>query len=177
MKDNKPLYEKVSIWITIIASICAILGISIFGDKSLFKNNNTDETSIDFENNEIEMGDQSAIIIGDNNTFNYGTPDLNTIQSANADKFSVVASYDMNTFQSSSSGIDVMINATTSLPAEHVTITAVSDTKEYEPFDMHGGTCDWYFRANFFEEGNYTITVTAYDFDGAIESDEFTFKY
>jgi len=27
------------------------------------------------------------------------------------------------------------------------------------------------------EEGNYTITVTAYDFDGAIESDEFTFKY
>jgi len=55
MKDNKPLYEKVSIWITIIASICAILGISIFGDKSLFKNNNTDETSIDFENNEIEI--------------------------------------------------------------------------------------------------------------------------
>ena len=176
MKDNKPWYEKVSIWITIIAGICAILGISIFGDKSLF-NNNTDETSIDFENNEIEMGDQSAIIIGDNNTFNYGTTDSNAIQPSGVDEFSVTATYDMNTFQSSSSGIDVMINATTSLPAEHVTITAVSDTKEYEPFDMHGGTCDWYFRANFFEEGNYTITVTAYDFDGAIESDEFTFKY
>lgn len=142
MKDNKPLYEKVSIWITIIASICAILGISIFGDKSLFKNNNTNETSIDFENNEIEMGDQSAIIIGDNNTFNYGTTDSNAIQPSDSDEFSVVASYDMNTFQSSSSGIDVMINATTSLPAEYVTITAVSDTKEYEPLDMHGGTYD-----------------------------------
>lgn len=149
MKDNKPLYEKVSIWITIIASICAILGISIFGDKCLFKNNNTDDTSIDFENNEIEMGDQSVVVIGDNNTFNYGTTDSNASQPLSPDKFSVVASYDMNTFQSSSSGIDVMINATTTLPAEYVTITAISDTKEYESLDMYGGICDWYLRANF----------------------------
>lgn len=177
MKDNKPWYEKVSIWITIVAGLCAILGISIFGDKSLFKDNKSADSSIDFENNEIEMGDQSAIIIGDNNTFNYGTPDSNSTQASDANKFSVTASYDMNTIQSSLTGIDVMINATTSLPAEHVTITAVSDTKEYEPFDMHGGTCDWYFRANFYEEDNYTITVTAYGSDGAIASDEFIFKY
>lgn len=38
MKDKKPWYEKISIWITIIAGISAILGVSVFGtikDKGL----------------------------------------------------------------------------------------------------------------------------------------------
>lgn len=39
MKDNKLWYEKISIWITSIAGVCAILGISIFGDIALIHNN------------------------------------------------------------------------------------------------------------------------------------------
>ena len=53
MKDHKPWYEKTSIWITIIAGICAILGISVFGDRPIFRNHETDDTSVNFENNEI----------------------------------------------------------------------------------------------------------------------------
>lgn len=37
MNDEKPWYEKLSIWIGIIASVFGILGITIFSDKSLIK--------------------------------------------------------------------------------------------------------------------------------------------
>lgn len=33
--DDKPWYEKIYIWIGIISGIFVILGINIFGDKSL----------------------------------------------------------------------------------------------------------------------------------------------
>jgi len=59
MKDNKPLYEKIYIFIGIIAGICTIVGIDIL--------NNNENDSINLENNKIETGDQSPIVIGDNN--------------------------------------------------------------------------------------------------------------
>lgn len=51
--DNKPWYEKVSIWIGIIASICAILGVRVFDDKSLIKNTVfTEEETTSTKNND-----------------------------------------------------------------------------------------------------------------------------
>lgn len=46
MKDNKPWYEKVGIWVTIIVGICGILGISVFDDISLINNNNAKNASV-----------------------------------------------------------------------------------------------------------------------------------
>ena len=91
--------------------------------------------------------------------------------------FSVTASYDPNTTQTSLTGIDIMVNAKTSFPADHVTISAISDGIEVEPMDMHGGTSEWYFKANFYIKGTYTVTVTAYDSEGEIVSDEFIYVY
>jgi len=62
MKNKKPLYEKIYIWIGIIAGIFAILGISVFGDTSLLNNKNESGTISNFENNEIS--DQSPIFTG-----------------------------------------------------------------------------------------------------------------
>lgn len=53
MKDNKPWYEKVGIWIGIISGVFAILGFSIFGNKSLIKDSekpNTEVKSEDYQN-------------------------------------------------------------------------------------------------------------------------------
>ena len=183
--NKKSGYEKAGIWISIIASICAILGISVFGGKSLMGNNETDNTSVNIENGEIIMGEQSAIVFGDNNTFNYGhvETDDTTIDESNelpiyeSDGFSVVASYDMNTVQNSLSGIDVLVKAETSFPADHVTISAISDNVEVKPMDMHGGTNEWYFKANFYIKGTYTVTVIAYNCDGKSVSDEFIYVY
>lgn len=41
MNNDKPWYEKVGIWIGIIAGICTIFGFSIFGVINLIKGNNT----------------------------------------------------------------------------------------------------------------------------------------
>lgn len=46
------------------------------------------------------------------------------------DVFSVTASYDSNTPQTSTSGINILVKANTSLPAERVTISAISDNFE-----------------------------------------------
>lgn len=70
--NNKPWNEKLGVWITIIAGICGILGISVFGSKSLIRNSETENALASFESNEISIEDQSAVVIGDNNTFNYG---------------------------------------------------------------------------------------------------------
>lgn len=185
MKDNKSWYEKISIWITIIAGICAILGISVFGSKALFKDTKAKDTNITLENNEINTGNQSPVVIGDNNTFNFGITDPNSISNNESDKlsmletedFSVTTSYDMNTPQTASDGVNVLIEAETSFPAEHVTISGISDNFELEPKNMHGGLYKWQFVATFYIKGTYTITVTAYDSDGKSVSDEFTYVY
>lgn len=182
MKDKKPWYENVSIWITIIAGICAILGISVFGNKSIFKDHKADDTSINFENNEI--GDRSTVIMGDGNTINYGGADSEDMEKSqsddslaeNPDEFSVTASYDPNTPQTSASGVNILVNAKTSFPAEYVTISAASDKFEVEK-DMHGGKYEWHFTANFYIKGTYIVTVTAYSSEGEKVSDSFEYVY
>lgn len=52
MKDNKPWYEKVSIWITIIVGICGIFGISVFGNISLLNNNKNNPETINDDNDD-----------------------------------------------------------------------------------------------------------------------------
>lgn len=182
MKDNKPRYEKIGIWIGIVAGICAILGISVFGDSPIFRNHEADDTSVNFENNEI--GDQSTVIIGDGNTINYGSADSENMENfqsddsptGDPDEFSVIASYDPNTPQTSARGVNILVRATTSFPAERVTISAASDDFEIEK-DMHGGEYEWHFTANFYIKGTYIVTVKAYDSEGNEVSDEFTYVY
>ena len=173
-QPQKALYEKIGIVIGIIAGVCAILAF-VF---NLNKSTNT-------TNNEINMGDKSAILIGDNNTVNYGDMALDNIQSSKphdssifeSDTFSVVASYKTNPVQISERGIDVLITATPSFEAEHVTISYISDTNEEGIFYMHKNVNDWQFVANFYIKGTYTITITAFDTEGKSTSDTFTFVY
>lgn len=182
MKVNKPWYEKAGIWVGIIAGICAILGISVFGNKSLMGNSESDDTSVNLENNEINMRDQSAIVIGDNNTFNYGNTESDDnakdeTSASEEDVFSVTASYDINTPQTASDGVNVLVEAKTSFPADQVTISGISDNSELKPTDMHGGLYKWQFVATFYIKGTYTVTVTAYNSEGESVSDEFTYVY
>ena len=46
MNNNKPWYEKVGIWGGIIAGICTILGVSVFGSKFLIENSESDDESL-----------------------------------------------------------------------------------------------------------------------------------
>lgn len=92
----------------------------------------------------------------------------------------VIASYDMNTVQSYPSGIDVLIKAETSFPADHATIYAKPESGEITEDDilnMHGGKYEWYFKANFYIKGTYTVTITAYNSEVESVSDEFTYVY
>lgn len=59
MKDNngKPWYEKISIWITIIAGICGILGISIFSNISFIEDNNGKDSFINSGNDQQTLND------------------------------------------------------------------------------------------------------------------------
>lgn len=182
MKDNKSWYEKISIWITIVAALFAILGISVFGSKSLIRNNEPEATFVNFKDNEVSMGDWSTIVIGDNNTFNYErleTDNLTRNESSTFEEgeFSVIASYGMNTPQTSADGVNVLVEAETSFPAEQVTISAISDENKIEPMDMHGGLYKWQFVATFYIKGTYTITITAYNSKGQSVSDEFIYVY
>lgn len=52
MKDNKPWYEKIYIWVAIIVGICSILGISVFDDISLFGNNKNNPETINSDNDD-----------------------------------------------------------------------------------------------------------------------------
>ncbi len=181
MKDNRPLYEKVGMWVGIVAGICAILGISVLGGQSLFRNTENEGTNVTLKDNEINIGDQSPIVIGDNNTFSFGNSDSkdesNKLSISETEDLSVVASYNMNAPQTVTDGVNVLIEAETSFPADHVTISGISDDFELEPTAMHGGVYKWQFVATFYIKGSYTITVTAYNSDGESVSDEFTYVY
>ncbi len=91
--------------------------------------------------------------------------------------FSVTASYNMNTPQTAVDGVNVLIAAETSFPADYVTISGVSDNSKLEPTDMHGGLYEWQFVATFYIKGTYTVMVTAYNSDGESVSDEFVYVY
>lgn len=186
MKKNKPntLFNKIGTLATIVGAAATVLGVSIFGGKSLFNNSETDDSKINLENNEIEIGDQSPIIIGDNNTINYdGTKDIdqnnqsNRTSTTESDDLLVVASYKINPLQVSNQGIDVLVTAITSFPAERVTISSLSDDDEETSFNMYGDENNWWFNANFYIKGIYTITITAYNEDGTSASDVFVFEY
>lgn len=61
MNNKKSWYEKVNIWIGIISGIFVILGFSIFGGKSLVKNNDDNlNTSAKIENNQ-NIDNESSI--------------------------------------------------------------------------------------------------------------------
>ncbi len=69
--NGKPWYEKIGIWVTIIAGICAVLGVRVFDSKSLIENNESENSSVLLKENQISMDNQLAVVIGDNNIFNY----------------------------------------------------------------------------------------------------------
>lgn len=166
----------------IIAGICTI--IAFIYSLSIAANTNSNTTT-NFNNNEVKTGDQSAIIVGDNNTINYESTDSDEIQNSkrndssvsDSDSLSVIASQRMSPIQSSEEGIDVLVTAITSFPADHVTISSLSDADEEASFDMHGDTNNWWFNANFYIKGTYIVTITAYSSDGRSVSDTFTYVY
>lgn len=59
--NDKPWYEKVGIWIGIFAGICAISGVSIFGNRSLIKSDNTSnvENENSYANEETSAPDKN----------------------------------------------------------------------------------------------------------------------
>lgn len=173
MNSYKPWYEKISIWITIIAGICAIITFVY----SISSTNDSNSDIIKNSNNEINTGDQSTIIIGDNNTINNESDNADNIKEFETEEFSVTVSYDPNTPQTSQSGVNILVNAETSFPAERVTISATSDDNKTKIMDMHGGKYEWHFTANFYIKGTYTVTVTAYDFEGKKTFDSFEYVY
>ena len=61
MKDKKPLYEKISICISIIVGICGILGISVFGNISLFKNTGSDAKNINYKSDDKRDNNDNAV--------------------------------------------------------------------------------------------------------------------
>lgn len=97
--------------------------------------------------------------------------------SADSDDILVTASYNPNTSQTSQNGVNILVSAKTSFPADCVTISAISDENVVYPMDMHGGKYEWYFVANFYIKGTYIITITAYDSEGKSVSDSFEYVY
>lgn len=182
MNNNKQWYEKINIWIGIIAGICTIIAFIYSLGYAVNTNSNT---TTDFNNYEAKAGDQSAIIFGDNNTINYGSAASDDIQNtkrkdslaSDSDSFSVIASQCMSPIQNSEEGIDVLVTAITSFPADNVTISSLSDADEEVSFNMYGDTNNWWFNANFYIKGTYTVTITAYTSDGRSVSDTFTYVY
>lgn len=98
-------------------------------------------------------------------------------KSSNVDDITVTASYNPNTPQTSQSGVNILVSAITSFPADYVTISAISDKIAVEPIDMHGGKYEWHFTANFYIKGTYIVTITAYNSEGKNVSDSFEYVY
>lgn len=71
MKDDKPWYEKVGIWIGIIAGILTILGI---GNNALVNDDKTNIDEINLKNSKIETS--SGNIIGHDNIDFSNTQDV-----------------------------------------------------------------------------------------------------
>lgn len=82
MNNDKPWYEKLSVWIGIIASICTILGVSVFSIINYLNENSTTsgdnitqhETEIANVTPEPETPSVSDPIEENKNNYNIGTP-------------------------------------------------------------------------------------------------------
>lgn len=76
-ENNKPWYEKVSIWFTIICSICGILGVSVFGGKPLIydKENETVNTEEQSSLNQLETTPKTKIENDKKNTDTTPSPE------------------------------------------------------------------------------------------------------
>ena len=88
-------------------------------------------------------------------------------------------SYETNPIQVSQEGIDVLITVQTTLPATTVMISSSTESGSYGPFSMHKGIDNqtWWFNANFYVKGTYTVSIMAYATDGQTASDGFTYVY
>lgn len=70
------------------------------------------------------------------------------------------------------------IEAYTSRAAVQVTIIAVSGETSFGPYDMKtNDNINWTFPADFYIEGDYTVTVTAYFEDGTTKTDSVSVTY
>lgn len=156
------------------------------------ENLNTDNNYDDSDSNneyesgykEINAGNQSVSIIGDNNTIYYGDASQDNIQDSKSngstpesDDLTVVVSHYIAPTQISEEGIDEIVTAITNFPAERVIISAVSDGNAGDTYNMHGSEYNWYFDANFYIKGTYTVTITAYSTDGQSVTDVFEYTY
>lgn len=94
-----------------------------------------------------------------------------------ASDFSVSVSYEKSPLQVSQKGIDVMITATTSLPASEITVSSSTETSTYGPYNMWQLDGSWFFCANFYEEGTFTVVITAKTADGQTATDSFIYTY
>lgn len=156
------------------------------------ENLNTDNNYDDSDSNneyesgykEINVGNQAVSIIGDNNTVYYGDTRQDNIKDSESndlmsesDDLTVVASHYIAPMQISDDGIDEIVTAITNFPAEYVTISALSDGNEEKTYNMHGSEYNWYFDANFYIKGTYTVTITAYSSDGHSVFDVFEYTY
>jgi hypothetical protein len=91
-------------------------------------------------------------------------------------EFSVSAS--INIIQIPLTNKNADINAYTNIEASHVTVSAVSETNPFGPYDMRTNDYkNWTFPANFYIDGTYTVTVIAYLEDGTAAEDSFSTTY
>lgn len=74
---------------------------------------------------------------------------------------------------------NLTISAYTNRQVDYVTVTAISESNSFGPFNMKttDDHTNWYFPAAFYENGSYVVTVTAYSSDGASASDSFSVTY
>lgn len=63
--NRKPWYEKISIWFSIIASFCTILGISVFGGKALLEGNDDSNQASSMMNSSDVHENQDEVDVDD----------------------------------------------------------------------------------------------------------------
>ena len=74
--------------------------------------------------------------------------------------------------------IDAVIYAVTSFEVEKVTISSSMNTESYGPWNMKSSDgIHWTFDADFYEAGDFLITIQAYSSDGQVATDQLTISY
>ncbi len=129
--DNKHWYEKVSVWFTIIASIFAILGISVFGGKSLINNKESTAMEDDFEQDNYDESD------GNNDSSQLNRDNIDNLENTLISK---EKENELDDSVKESTSEDVIVPFITSQPkADGVTCANFSDWTENDR-DIIGNT-------------------------------------